>query len=86
MVAIVAATLRLMSECNTAALGRYKDYLGPVIEKCAVVVGKCGYECGRTDGAYCIHALLSRKGGLLKRLSCKIACCYYDDIQVGYLV
>jgi hypothetical protein len=29
---------------------------------------------------------LSRKGGLLKRLSCKIACCYYDDIQVGYLV
>jgi hypothetical protein len=29
---------------------------------------------------------LSRKGGLLKRLSCKVACSYYDDVQVGYLV
>jgi hypothetical protein len=82
MVAIIAATLRLVSERNTAALGGDEDYLGLIIEKCAVVVGECGDEDGGTDGAYCIHALLSGKGWLLKRLSCKIACCYDDNVQV----
>jgi hypothetical protein len=86
MVTIVAATLRFMSECYAAALGRDEDYLGFVVKKRAVVIGECGDEDGGTDGAYCIHALLSCERGLLKRFCYEISCCYDDCVQVWYIV